>query len=149
MTSTQDTRILFVVIFSNSQVFPEINLISPHTHTHTHTHTCLLVILFGVPAYLDGLRNRVWNGKFQRTRIYLYIVVQKIFGQKPYFIWPCGRPHENLTVGLQTEEFGVTQAVTKVKLSAMRSLTRICPKIFRSCGSKPMSSILSASSTTK
>lgn len=123
----------------------------------------LLVVLFVLHADINDLQDVVVCTELQGTNVYLDIVPQEVFSKLPNLLRPGCAPHQGLSVRLRdrnprkrkhttqkhfyTENSRLPYEMQSWYLSL--SPTLICSTILRICGSKPMSSMRSASSSTR
>lgn len=61
----------------------------------------LLLVLFGLHADIDNLKDVVVGTELQSTNIYLDVVLQEVLSELPNLLWPSCTPHQSLSVRLR------------------------------------------------
>ncbi|CAN8030427.1 unnamed protein product [Ixodes persulcatus] len=61
-----------------------------------------LVLLLSLLADVDDLQDPVVCAQLQGSNVDLNIVPEKLFGQRPHLLGPCGTPHQGLANGAIT-----------------------------------------------
>lgn len=111
------------------------------------------MVFLALHAYIHYLQDIVVGAQLQVPHIDLNIVLQEVLSKLAHFFGPGGTPHQSLSVRLREREKSLRLRTLDGKLKEAALLqgshTLIWSTILRIWGSKPMSNILSASSSTR